>query len=69
MPLYEYECTDCSGRFETFETMTENASSPVPNCPKCDPEQENETTMFRYMGGTAPSFKIEGGGVHNPGWH
>ena len=49
MPLYEYECTDCSGRFETFESMTENASMPTPNCPKCDPEQENETTMFRYM--------------------
>ena len=42
---------------------------PTPNCPKCDPDQDKETTMFRYMGGTAPSFKIEGGGVHNPGWH
>ena len=69
MPLYEYECTDCSGRFETFESMTENAEMPIPHCPKCDPEQKEETTMFRYMGGCAPSFKIDGDGVYSPGWH
>ena len=69
MPLYEYECTDCSGRFETFESMTENVESPIPHCPKCDPEQKKETTMFKYLGGCVPSFKIEGGGVHSPGWH
>lgn len=69
MPLYEYQCSSCELVFETFESMTENAELPVPHCPKCDPEQQNETTMYRYMGRCAPSFKITGDGVHSPGWH
>ena len=69
MPLYEYQCEACEVIFECFESMTENAKSPLPHCPKCDPLQEKETTMYKYMGNCRPSFKIEGDGVYSPGWH
>lgn len=69
MPLYDYQCSSCEVIFETFESMTENANLPIPHCPKCDPLQENETTLFRYMGNCRPSFRIEGGGAYSPGLH
>jgi putative FmdB family regulatory protein len=69
MPLYEYQCEACEVIFETFESMTEHGELPIPHCPKCDPLQENKTTMERYMGNCRPSFRIEGGGVYSPGWH
>lgn len=32
MPTYEYECRECSHRFELFQNMT---APPVSICPKC----------------------------------
>ena len=69
MPFYEYECSSCEVIFETFESMTEHAELPTPHCPKCDPLQERNTTLEVYLGNCRPAFKIEGGGVHSPGWH
>ena len=69
MPIYQYQCSACEGIFELFETMTENYENPVPHCPKCDPDEEHETTMFKYLGNCRPSFMIEGPGVYNPGLH
>ena len=69
MPLYEYQCSSCEVIFECLESMTENAESPVPHCPKCDPEHSHSTTMFMYFGNHRPAFRIEGGGVFNPGLH
>ena len=69
MPLYEYQCSSCETIFETFETMTENAEAPTPHCPHCDPDFERPTTMYKYLGNCKPAFRIEGGGVYNPGLH
>jgi len=69
MPTYEYECSACNCGFEIFESMTENAYSPVPPCPNCDPDGENPSTMYKYFGNMKPSFKIDGEGVFKPGWH
>ncbi len=33
MPLYEYECGDCSHRFERQQRFSD---PPVTNCPECD---------------------------------
>ncbi len=33
MPLYEYECDDCSHRFERQQRFSD---PPVTNCPECD---------------------------------
>jgi putative FmdB family regulatory protein len=68
MPTYEYECKSCSGVFEIFETMSENAERPVPHCEKCDPFKTNPTTMERYMGLCRPALNINGKGVFKPGW-
>ncbi|MEE8413007.1 MAG: zinc ribbon domain-containing protein [Dehalococcoidales bacterium] len=35
MPIYEYECPSCSGRFDKRRSFTDN--SPV-SCPKCQCE-------------------------------
>jgi putative FmdB family regulatory protein len=32
MPIYEYECKDCSHNFEVLQVST---SDPAPKCPKC----------------------------------
>ncbi len=32
MPTYEYECTKCEHRFETFQSMRD---APLKKCPKC----------------------------------
>jgi len=50
--------------------MTENANNTtVPHCPTCDPDMDNDPTMYRYFGNSRPAFRIEGGGVYNPGLH
>ena len=70
MPIYQYQCSSCEGLYETLATMTEDYEDPLKYCPKCDPDEESEDgTMFKYLGNCRPSFKIEGGGVYNPGWH
>ncbi len=32
MPIYEYECKDCS---HNFEVLTVSTSDPAPQCPEC----------------------------------
>ena len=36
MPIYEYECRECSHRFEEWAGMND----PYPKCPKCEGEVE-----------------------------
>jgi putative FmdB family regulatory protein len=70
MPIYQYQCSACETIFETLATMTEDYEDPATHCPKCDPDHEKEEgTLFKYLGNCRPSFKIEGKGVYNPGWH
>jgi putative FmdB family regulatory protein len=33
MPTYEYECTSCGYKFESFQKITDQ---PLASCPKCD---------------------------------
>ena len=71
MPLYEYQCSSCEVIFECFETMSENAESGDPNCPKCDPDASGAPTCFKYLGNCRPAFNLkgpEGRGFHRPGW-
>jgi putative FmdB family regulatory protein len=70
MPIYQYQCSSCDMMFETLETMTENYERPTPHCPKCDPEEKEDTTMFKYLGNCRPAFNLkEGrGGFNRPGW-
>ena len=32
MPIYEYQCKDCSHNFEVLQVST---SDPAPKCPEC----------------------------------
>jgi putative FmdB family regulatory protein len=34
MPLYEYRCQECGGRFEAMRRMSERADAP--SCPACE---------------------------------
>ncbi|MFC2034730.1 FmdB family zinc ribbon protein [Chloroflexota bacterium] len=37
MPIYEYECTCCSSRFELMQSWKENGSV---SCPLCDSDAQ-----------------------------
>jgi len=43
MPTYEYECRQCSHRFEQFQSITED---PIKRCPKC-----GKNSVRRLFGG------------------
>jgi putative FmdB family regulatory protein len=53
MPVYEYQCRGCGGRFEALRRMSERAAAPP--CPKCGAE-ETELAL------SAPAFVGGGGG-------
>ena len=63
MPSYHYEWSSCELLFELFESISENIERGIPTCPSCDPEGENETTMFRFMGNCRPAFQVKGDGA------
>jgi len=71
VPIYQYQCSACEIMFECFETMTENFESGDPHCPKCDPEEKNPPTCFKYLGNCRPSFDLKPGvgGFNKPGWN
>jgi len=68
MPLYEYQCSACEIIWETMATMTEDYNDPATHCPKCDPEEEGDGTLFKYLGNSRPSFNLKGKGFFKEGW-
>jgi putative FmdB family regulatory protein len=52
MPVYEYECSSCSHRFEEWQKITDQ---PVKVCPKCKARK-----VQRLISQT--SFQLKGGG-------
>ncbi len=53
MPTYEYQCTNCSHRFEQFQSMKDK---PLRTCPEC-----GKKTLERLIGtGAAVIFKGSG---------
>lgn len=65
MPVYQYECSACELQFELFESISENIERGIPHCPDCDPDGENDTTMFRFMGNCRPAFQVKGEGAYD----
>ena len=51
MPLYEYECLECHGRFERIQPV---AAPPVMECPSC------RAAVRRLLGSPALQFKGSG---------
>jgi putative FmdB family regulatory protein len=48
MPIFEYECNDCSHKFEFLQL---NKNEKV-NCPKCNGEKVNKMfSVFGFSGG------------------
>ncbi len=39
MPIYEYVCDDCAGRFEKLARRMIDADVPSPSCPHCGSER------------------------------
>ena len=49
--------------------MTEDYENPPKHCPKCDPEEEGDGTLSKYIGNTRPSFNLRGDGWFRGGWN
>jgi len=49
MPIYEYQCRECSDRFETLVR-----SNDVPACPKCGSENLQKLISAHAIGTGAP---------------
>ena len=72
MPLYEYRCPDCQGRFEIIQHLGTSAAETV--CPACGAQHvERQLSTFAVASGSmsggsgasampAPSFAGCGGG-------
>ena len=71
MPIYQYQCSSCETIFETMATMTEDFNDPATHCPKCDPEETGEGTLYKYLGNCRPAFNLKqgSGGFSKPGWN
>lgn len=52
MPIYEYECTECSHRIEALQRLSE---PPLSDCPVC-----GKPALRKLV--SAPSFRLKGGG-------
>ncbi|MBW2573597.1 MAG: zinc ribbon domain-containing protein [Deltaproteobacteria bacterium] len=54
MPIYEYECKDCS---HCFEVLLLFSSDPPPQCPECQCKREEYTGVGGMLDPTiGPSF-------------
>jgi putative FmdB family regulatory protein len=62
MPFYEYHCSSCDMVWETQASMTEDYENPPKHCPKCDPKEDGEGTLTKYMGNCTPKFNLKGDG-------
>ncbi len=54
MPLYEYQCRDCSTQFECLAKYSESLGIPQP-CPDCkslSTEKKLASGSFRFDGGS-----------------
>jgi len=55
MPTYEYQCQECSRRFERFQKMSD---PPVKTCPECGGK-------VRRLIGTGAAVIFKGSGFHS----
>lgn len=57
MPLYEYRCPDCQGRFEVIQHLGANAAETI--CPSCGAQHvERQLSTFAVAaGGSSASSK------------
>jgi len=69
MPIYDYQCSACETIFETLQGIQENIDDPPTHCPKCDPFDLNEGTLYKYHGNMRPAFNLKGKGFFKPGWN
>lgn len=70
MPLYEYRCPACHGRFELLQALGAGAAEAI--CPACggrDAERQLSTFAVAHGGGPAPTAGFDpsaGGGCALP---
>jgi putative FmdB family regulatory protein len=56
MPLYEFECRDCSHQFEVFASFSQKEKGLKPSCPKCT--SQNVSQLFSGIGFFTKSGKV-----------
>ena len=52
MPIYEYQCDDCSHKFETLQKISDD---PLKDCPEC-----GQATLRKLI--SAAAFRLSGSG-------
>jgi len=57
MPIYEYECPKCGGRFELRRGLADNDSEI--RCPKCGAEQELNNCLMELLRGEEENKELE----------
>lgn len=62
MPIYEYRCDECAGRFEVLTSFTERDRAQV--CPKCESQRTRVlVSTFAALGGDGDAdFAMPAGG-------
>ncbi|MHB1005057.1 MAG: FmdB family zinc ribbon protein [Chloroflexota bacterium] len=64
MPIYEYRCVECGGKFEKLVRISDADGKAV--CPVCGSEQTHrQVSAFGFLGGGSTSASL--GGSCTPG--
>jgi|GEM_PF-167128 len=61
MPIFEYECGDCHGRFEELVLSSQAAD---PNCPTC--QSESVAKVYSTFAAQAKGADMSAGGFCEP---
>ncbi len=57
MPIYEYQCTQCGGKFEVIQPIGEDGSKLI--CPKCTAQNPRRLFSSFYSPGSSTSEPSE----------
>lgn len=57
MPIYEYQCTTCSHKFDVFQKFSDK---PIKKCEKCGGKVNKLTSLS--------GFQLKGGGWYSDGY-
>jgi predicted nucleic acid-binding Zn ribbon protein len=69
MPTYQYHCSGCDMLWEITQSIQENIDYPPTHCEKCDPDEKDPGTIYKFLGNCKPAFDLKGDGFFKPGWH
>ncbi len=57
MPIYEYECTECSLRFELRRSLGDNSGATCPSCKRKARRVFSATSVISGLHSSPPSYE------------